>query len=167
MLNKNFVKLQDDLFQISDPVEKIFYSVERTQTDLSDYYNDGTLLEVNFVIDTTFDYYERVVYSFLDMTGQVGGLYEVVKVVVGMIVTFFANKLFMFSIINKLYHIDLSDINKQSPTQLSLNLSRVHPTTEVTNSPLVEEIKSSNVCETSKTITYIQPSMARHRSSSI
>jgi hypothetical protein len=82
-LKRNVVTMQDNLFQYDNSVVKEFYKIDRTQTDLSDAYPDGTYIEVNLLIDGETEYHERKVYSFLDMTGQIGGIFEIIKLVVG------------------------------------------------------------------------------------
>lgn len=157
-VKRNFVSLQDSLIQWGQSAQEMFYSIDRTQTDLSDYYGDGTLFEINLVIDPSSDYYERTVYSLLDMTGQVGGLYEVVKMIVGGIVGYFANKLFIFSIMNKLYQVD-------SSPDLS---SKVCPdVTNHTNNGATEEVKTPPLFDPSKQMSSSYLNRREYKATSI
>lgn len=142
-LKKNVVTMQDNLFQYQNAVTKEFYKIDRTQTDLSDAYPDGTLIEVNLLIDGETEYHERKVYSFLDMTGQIGGIFEIVKLILGGIVGFFANRLFTFSVLKKLYQVDS---NLDNSSNCDASVSKVHPIcTDVSNNEMIEEGKSSHI----------------------
>lgn len=54
-------------------------------------------------IDEETAYYSRTVYSILDLTGQLGGVFEIFDIFGGIFIGLFADKLFVFSIISRLY----------------------------------------------------------------
>lgn len=66
----------------------------------------GHVLEIAVHIDPEEGSYERRVYSLLDMTGQLGGLYEIFEVFGGIIVGFFTERLLMFSLMSRLYQVE-------------------------------------------------------------
>ena len=65
------------------------------------------------------DTYERTVFSIFDFTGLVGGVFEIFEITGSIIVGFFAQKLFMFSILSNLYQVqkitDGTNFNKIIP----------------------------------------------------
>ena len=101
----NKVELMDSLIDIGFHENKEFYSVERSEPDLTSINNYNEYLDFGLTIDSKEDSYERKVYSFLDLTGQIGGLYEIINIIVGMLVTFIASRLFILSIISQIYFI--------------------------------------------------------------
>jgi len=67
---------------------------------------------MNFYKDPVVQSYERSVFSFLDLTGNLGGLFEVLQIVGSFMVGLFAGKTFLFSIISHLYQVDTYDVCK-------------------------------------------------------
>ena len=59
--------------------------------------------------------YERVVYSFIDMFGFLGGLYDFMYISGYISFMFFQNKLLNFTILSRLYHIDVKQKKEQQP----------------------------------------------------
>ncbi len=73
--------------------------------------------------DKFYDLYERKVTDILTLLGDLGGLLEFFCMIGGHFVTFFAQKLFMSSIIRKIYHIRKYDniekeANKRVPRSM-------------------------------------------------
>lgn len=66
----------------------------------------GDLLEIQFVKDATSKSYERTVFSFLEVTGNIGGLFEVLNIGGGFLVGVFSSRIFMFSVLSKLYQVE-------------------------------------------------------------
>jgi len=50
--------------------------------------------------------YERKVFNFMEVTGNIGGLFEIMQIGGGFFVGLFSGKLFLFSILSKLYHVE-------------------------------------------------------------
>ena len=69
---------------------------------------------MRFLKDQTQKTYERSVFSFLEVTGNIGGLYEIMKITGGIIVSFFSGNMFFYSIISKLYQIQEPDENQSN-----------------------------------------------------
>lgn len=59
-----------------------------------------------FTKDQLSESYERSVFSFFDLTGNLGGLFEVLELVGALFVEFFAGKIFLYSILSRLYQVD-------------------------------------------------------------
>ena len=116
MLRKSYYTTNDKYIQISEDESKSFYSIESELKDFKQS-NDDLLLSFTFIQDPVVDEYERVVYSFFDMTGQIGGLYEVLSVVTGLFISSWVRMRFQNSIFSKLYsistQIDFRNIQKE------------------------------------------------------
>ena len=105
-VRKNTATLTDSVLQlgIGDTQQQTFYSVSKVNSDFMNVIpTDGTLVRWVFMMDSQEDTYERVVYSLLDMSGNIGGLYGVFIAGGGVIIGLFAQRLFEFSMISRLY----------------------------------------------------------------
>ena len=67
--------------------------------------------EMYFVFSQEYTYYERNVYSFFDMFGVLGGIYEMFSIGGYFMVTFITSRMFNNSLLSSLYQI-----NKKSST---------------------------------------------------
>ena len=59
--------------------------------------------------DSTSISYERQVFSFMDVFGNIGGLLEIMSITGGFIVGFFSERTFLFTLLSKLYQIEEPD----------------------------------------------------------
>jgi hypothetical protein len=108
-VRKNKAELEDSFLQLGMKDKKEFVSISTTNVDV--YHrrtNVMTTATVRFVVDPKQETYERVIFSILDLTGQVGGLYEVFEVVGAFIIGYFTEKLFYYSMFKKIYHVKAS-----------------------------------------------------------
>lgn len=102
----NTAELSDNIFNygIGGTDQRDFYSLEKTYVDLKPLTTgDDTLMYVVFAIDAEEDSYSRSVFTFLDLTGQVGGLQEIFNIAGALIVGFFTEKLLSLSLVSQLY----------------------------------------------------------------
>jgi hypothetical protein len=67
---------------------------------------------ISMVLDPQIDQYEREVFTILDLIGNIGGLLEVCQLGGVFIIGVFSEKLFYFSVINRLHHLEVDTINK-------------------------------------------------------
>ena len=65
--------------------------------------------KISVVADPQKDNYNRVVFSFLDLFGQLGGVFELMCIWMGLVVRFFAKNVMFFSLFKKLYHTERED----------------------------------------------------------
>ena len=134
----NNVELQDEIFDFgyTGSNQHRFYSVENTYLDLQTE-NPFTqlLFYCIFHIDPQTDSYNRSVYTFLDLTGQVGGFYEILEIMGSFFVGIFAEKLLSLSLVSNLYTYR---INKNAD-----NLNKTMPKINDSNVNIfeIEEIK--------------------------
>lgn len=64
------------------------------------------IVAMQFLKDPATNSYERKVFGFLEVTGSIGGLFEILEIGGGMIVGFFSGNIFLYSLLTKLYHIE-------------------------------------------------------------
>ena len=107
-LRSNHVKLADDFLQIGDTQDQQFYSVETFANDFI-FSNLGPYVSVFLNMEEREDTYERTVFSFFDLTGLVGGVFEILELAGGLFVSIFAHRLFMFSMLKDLYQVQKID----------------------------------------------------------
>ena len=82
-IRKNEYSLSDSIWQLfsNDEEKGVFYSIEKIEVDykpLSIFTRN--LLEVNLVPDDLVNIYNRRVLSFLEVTGILGGIFEVLEI---------------------------------------------------------------------------------------
>ena len=104
-IKKNEYHLVDDPFGFSEE-DGTFYSFDRFQNDIIDQkriegYYKSVYAFGEFSISEEIEIYERSVFSFLDLTGQIGGIYELLEVLAGIFVGYYNTKLFNYTFINK------------------------------------------------------------------
>lgn len=103
----NTVEAYDDLLQVTGPNDYNFYSVERVDYSLSTESNK-VLAYVKLELDDKSSTFYRQVYSFLDLTGQIGGVNEVLMILGTILTGLFTETLFNYSILSSLYQVDTS-----------------------------------------------------------
>ncbi|CAI2381127.1 unnamed protein product [Moneuplotes crassus] len=94
--------------------EKEFIEVNRVDKTTSVQYDslDYTVFQMVFLKDPTSKSYERVVFTFLEAFGNIGGLLEVLTIAGGFIVGLFSEKIFLFTILSKLYQVEKPKTDK-------------------------------------------------------
>lgn len=119
-LRKEEVALTDSIFPFAGERKEVFYSFKDFTTDFDSIEDTTTLpfppfptvgkssllLRYMVIQDPIISSYERRVYSFLDFSGQLGGFFEILAITGGLLVTSFANKMYYYSLFNKLYSIN-------------------------------------------------------------
>ena len=105
---------------INTPKSDSFVGVENYFQDYSnEASSNNTLIHLSISLDPTQQLYSRTIYSFLAFSGDLGGVFQILEVVGGIIVSFLANKLFVYSILSKIYQVDGNDLtNKENKTTI-------------------------------------------------
>jgi hypothetical protein len=62
--------------------------------------------EIQFVKDQVSESYSRSVFGFLDLTGNMGGVFGILQTAGSFIVSIFAGKIFLYSMLSRLYQVD-------------------------------------------------------------
>lgn len=102
-LRQNELDAQDAFFQFSSPEKDSFWSVDRREQDFSGF-NGYNYITVDIQLDPQKDSYSRTVYSFFDLTGQVGGVFEILTLSFGLMVGFITKRIFIFNLLEALYY---------------------------------------------------------------
>ena len=127
-LRKSEYFVNDDLIQYKSHKTGSYYSIEKQKTDIAEM-TDDTILTIRIVQDSIIDQFERSVLTFFEMTGQLGGLYEVFSVVASFIISKAVQKMFTLSIIKNLYYVESKseskNINFAHKNQISSNQNRL------------------------------------------
>ena len=98
--------LEDDILQFGQSKDLTFHQVSNIKTYDNDYADsEGFLIGVYIRADKFYDSYERKVTDILTLLGDLGGLLQFLVMIGGVLVAFLSQKLFMASIIKKIYHI--------------------------------------------------------------
>ena len=74
----------DDYVQYGQSTQKNFYQVANTKEQI-ELETNGQLASVYFRFDPQYDIYERRIYSFGELLGQIGGLFQII-LMIGMII---------------------------------------------------------------------------------
>ena len=61
---------------------------------------DNEIINIFFHMDYRQDSYEMTIYTFWDMIGIIGGVYEATKVILGIFMNFYSSKLMKIDLIN-------------------------------------------------------------------
>jgi len=107
-IKENTVELADSLLGFSRAEEYEFMSVDNNIQDLH-LFKGGFYFEVFFMLDAQKETYTRVVFSFLDLFGKLGGVFELLNASLGLLIGFFAKNVLLFSMFKRLYHTEKED----------------------------------------------------------
>ena len=105
LYRNNTANLIDDYIQYGQSAQKNFFQVVNTKEQV-ELETKGELASIYFRFDPQYDIYERRIYSFGELLGQIGGLFQIILMVGIVIVSIFSDRLFVSSIIKKIYQID-------------------------------------------------------------
>ena len=73
--------------------------------------NDDNILVIYFNLDSTSDSYERVVFTYIDMFGFLGGLFDFMLFVGLIFVNYFSDKMYHNSVFANLYQVKTDDVD--------------------------------------------------------
>mmetsp|Transcript_8547 Transcript_8547/g.7571 ORF Transcript_8547/g.7571 Transcript_8547/m.7571 type:complete len:159 (+) Transcript_8547:598-1074(+) len=110
----------DNLFQYGQSEQKEFYSIQNYKNDFT-MRGDDVVFSMQILQDSTSDSYERKVYSIMDLSGQLGGFFEIIAIIGGLLVNKFSNRMYYYTVFNKLYH-KRDDIKTDSKKKQEANL---------------------------------------------
>ena len=79
-LRRSEYNLNDDYVQIRGQEKGSYYSITDKQTDIQEQIDD-TIITIQIFQDPIVNQFERNIFTFLEMIGQLGGLYEILTVV--------------------------------------------------------------------------------------
>ena len=143
-LRKNEYNLNDDLIQYRDHQSGSFYSVDKQQVDIQEA-TDDTVITIRIVQDPIIDQYERSSFTFLEMTGRLGGLYEVLTVVASLMISGIVQKLFTLSVLKNLYYVEKEHKATNDNRLHVSHMNTIHKEHEITISKRVNKIKVDSI----------------------
>lgn len=108
-MKENTVEMSDSLLGIGQPTEQKFFSIENAVHDIFTF-AEQDIFEVNFLLDAQKDAYTRTVFSFLDLFGKLGGVFEIMCISMGLLVGLFSKNVLLFSMFKRLYHTEREGI---------------------------------------------------------
>ena len=106
---KNKAYLADNLFFNYDYEEKTFYNVKKRQYRTLSTAAEDDVLSIVVSLDKESEEYERVVYTFIDMFGFLGGLFDFMFFSGFIFIQFFTENSFFNSAFSKLYQVQEDD----------------------------------------------------------
>ena len=117
-VNQNKAELNDGWFLNTDSKEIEFYTNQYRSsfaTGLDQY--DGYVLIAKFTLDGKMNIYERTAFNLLELFGLLGGVYEIIELVLRLLLSSLSQKIFLNSLIANLYHV-------RTIKELKINTSR-------------------------------------------
>ena len=118
LLNYNEVELMDSyvlLFEEYQAVEHNFLSVEKvSDVNLRTINPSAFYFQCQFRLSTRVIEYERIIYSFTDMAGDVGGFKEFIEVILCFLIGSYANRLYFAELIQKMFRVRLDTDTSQN-----------------------------------------------------
>ncbi|CAI2382440.1 unnamed protein product [Moneuplotes crassus] len=108
-IQNNEAEIQDSYFAYQPGgSKKEFVEIHRVDSRLAVQIDavDNSIYKLLFVKDAETKSYERQVFSLLEVTGNIGGLFEILERTGGFLVALFSGRMFLFSILTKLYHVE-------------------------------------------------------------
>ena len=102
-IKQNDVELNDAYVQIGNSQQMSFLNVDRFALDIFSESSSGQVFDVTVRLDPYKDSYQRVVFSLLDVFGTVGGIFQVLQTVFGLIISIITAEVFLSSAFRRLY----------------------------------------------------------------
>jgi hypothetical protein len=122
---ENLAEFSDNIVQIGSAEEHEFISVEKSDFDMETF-SSNNYFEVSIVLDPEKVSYQRVVFSMFDLSGMLGGLFEILTILCGFMVRLYSKHSFYFSAFPNLYQVEQNARikNTQISSLSTLNDSR-------------------------------------------
>ena len=112
-MKENSVELSDSILGLGQTTSQEFFRIDNTVHDLHPF-RERDFFEVSFVLDPQKDTYSRVVFSFFDLFGQLGGVFELMCISMGLLVGLFSKNVLLFSMFKRLYHTQTQNIQNDN-----------------------------------------------------
>jgi len=146
-IRQNEAETQDGFFYYTpDGKQTKFIGVDRVEDKYSVFTNsDNHIFSMAFFRDPLTQSYSRSVFSFLNLTGNIGGLFEVLQIGGSLVVGMFAGQMFLFSIVSSLYQVEHQrrDLDRKSKL-IPIEELKDDQQPDLSNLNLEEIKKSSN-----------------------
>lgn len=101
----------DNSYMLSKSNSGKFYTSESLPNNYRKYDNSWIFGSIAFYQNSETTHYEIAVYSFLDMTSTIGGIFGIVTILISIIVSYISQKTYLFSLISNMSK-DETEINE-------------------------------------------------------
>ena len=145
-LKENEVELTDSLIPLGQTHKQEFINVDRADIDIQ-VLNGERYFNILFLLSPERIIYTRDVFSFFDLFGLLGGIFELLSISLGLIVGIFSKHTFLFSIFKRLYQTNIQ--NNHEKYQNSIDKDRFSNNLSITP---FEECKSNRKKESKKNL---------------
>ena len=98
-IRKNLYTLYDSVFGFSSGQSGTFYSYESSNAQTL-FPFENILARIDIQLDAQVDRYERTVQTIFEAIGTIGGIYEILRIIIGTIVGIFVNKVYQQTTVN-------------------------------------------------------------------
>ena len=132
--------LDDDYLKIKSATTKEFFSVDRVENDVGSF-DYEVVAQVGILLDPNRDTYKRTVFTILDLSGTLGGIFGLLSSAWGFIIGMISTQIMYSSVFRRLYYTN--NINFQSLAVNILNKSK-----KVSNMLYEEEKEHENKTKT-------------------
>ena len=162
-VRRDQVELSDNIFYNAGFTKKEYYSIsDQNQMSFEIDSTSNQIIVVNFRLSKTSLHYERVVYSFLDMFGFLGGLFDFLLFIGYIFISNFQDKYFQNEIISKIYQVEVDKDHAENAHKIfakgkTFDSSKISKKMNSSTSNLnddskndIDEIKSQNDLATSQ-----------------
>lgn len=118
-IKENVVQTNDNLFMNMYAEESKFYSIGSRDKEAHNFAAKGDdYITIYFHLSQEYDLYQRSVFTFFDMFGQFGGMYQILVLFGSILVSKASTMQFKNSILSRLYHVE---------SKTALDISKIHP----------------------------------------
>ena len=85
-LRQNEANLNDDYMMVNSAINRQFFSTDKTIVDIADVIS-GESINISLFLSPNKNTYTRVVYSIMDLFGNVGGVYGIMQIIWSIVVS--------------------------------------------------------------------------------
>jgi hypothetical protein len=121
---ENSVELRDNIVGISSSEYQNFISINEAMLDITNLNTFGDYFDITINLSSEKTNYQRSVFTLFDLTGLIGGLFEVLTMLFGLLVTYLSKHSFYHSIFKRLYHIENKSGENRNKVEFSYNNKR-------------------------------------------
>lgn len=129
-IQENIVETSENLIFGFPPERTTFYSIGSKHREMQNFEVSGKqYITIYFLLSQEYNLYQRSVFTFFDMFGQLGGVYQLLWILGAILVSCTAKKVFYNSILSRLYHVHEELVN--SETKIKPYISKTINTSEI------------------------------------
>lgn len=135
----------DDSYMFSNPNSGKFYTSESLPNNYRKYDNSLVYGIIKFNQNSETTLYVVAVYSFLDMTSAIGGIFGIVSILLSIVVNYISQKTYLFSLISKISKNE-TEINNQLSNNIHPYILNNHVQPDLNVCKLEKDNKNTHKC---------------------